>query len=341
MSFRRLLLLVMLVATPAFGAPVPGGEVRVERTERAMDCPGEQALVQAALAHGAAPAVTPGTPLQIAVRFDADQSSLQAVIRASGAKTGERLLRTEGTDCAKLAEAVAVVVAVLLDLVPPEAAAAFDAPAADQPPAPAAQPPSLPAPAEPPASPPPRAPGKVAAAAGRPLDALLRGEGALTTGFLGGAFTPAVDAAVILRRGRWEGGLGGLWLAPREAPFNDIAGTRVDLSLLLGFAEGCLALVRSPRDVWDGWVCSRVAAGRLGGSGQGFDHPRTSHALWVGAGPALAFRVRITRVLSLRAALSGLVTLGDHSFLVDGYGSAFDTPPFSAALAAGPELSIL
>jgi hypothetical protein len=55
----------------------------------------------------------------------------------------------------------------------------------------------------------------------------------------------------------------------------------------------------------------------------------------------MAFRVRMTSVLSLRASLSGIVTLGNHSFFVDGYGSAFDSPPLSAALAVGPELSIL
>src|SRR2546423_13622206 len=126
MLFRRLLLLVLLlllVANPALCEPVPGGEVRVERTERALGCPGEQAFVQTALAQGAAPTTTPSVPLEVSVQFDGDQSSLRAVIRASGAKTGERLLRTEGTDCGKLAEAAAVVVAVLLDLVPPEAAA--------------------------------------------------------------------------------------------------------------------------------------------------------------------------------------------------------------------------
>src|SRR4051794_33792267 len=116
MLFRRLLLLVVLVANPALGEPVPGGEVRVERTERALGCPTEQALVRAALAHGAAPPTAPSTPLAVSVQFDGDQSSLRAVIRASGAKTGERLLRTDGTDCGKLAEAAAVVVAVLLDL---------------------------------------------------------------------------------------------------------------------------------------------------------------------------------------------------------------------------------
>jgi hypothetical protein len=132
-----------------------------------------------------------------------------------------------------------------------------------------------------------------------------------------------------------------MWLASRERPFTNIAGTQVELALTLGFADGCRSLIGSPHGLWDGWLCARVAAGRLTGTGQGFDHPRTSHSWWVGAGPALAFRVRITRVLSLRASLSGLVTLGNHSFVVDGYGPAFDTPPFSAALGVGPELSIL
>jgi hypothetical protein len=292
------------------------------------------------LAHGAAPSVTPRTPLELSVQFDGDQSSLRALIRVSGAKTGERLLRTDGADCGKLAEAAAVVVAVLLDLVPPETAGSFEGPAAATPPAARVEPQPPPAPPLPlavPATPPPAAGPRAAP----PLSVLVRGDGAITVGFLGAAFTPAVDVAAIVRRGRWEAALGSMWLASHQAPFPDIPGTKVDLVLTLGFAEGCLTLVRAPRGLWDGWLCGRVAAGRLSGTGQGFDHPRASHTSWVGAGPALAFRVRITRVLSLRASLSGLVTLGDHSFVVDDYGPAFDTPPFSAALGAGPELSIL
>ncbi|MES1189338.1 MAG: hypothetical protein ABUL60_36315 [Myxococcales bacterium] len=342
MLFRRFLLLVLLVTNQALGEPVPGGEVRVERTERALACPSEQALVQAALAHGAAPPTPSSTPLEVLVQFDGDQSSLRALIRASGAKTGERVLRTEGADCAKLADAAAVVVAVLLDLVPPEAAASFDEPPAPLPSAEVTEPepkvasPSpSPSPPTPPVTSPPRSP------AAAPLSALFRGEGALTLGFLGGAFAPAVDVAASVRRGGWEGSLGGMWLASRDAPFTDIAGTKVALSLTLAFGEGCFALAQSQRGRWDGWWCGRVAAGRLTGNGQGFDHSRASHSLWVGAGPGLAFRLSITRVLSVRASLTGLVTLANHSFVVDGYGPAFDTPRFSAALGLGPELSIL
>lgn len=339
MLFRRFLLLVVFLTKPAFGEPVPGGDVRVERTERALGCPSEHALVQATLAHGAAPPATSSAPLTISVRFDGDPSSLTALIRASGAKTGERLLSTEGVDCAKLADATAVVVAVLLDLVPPEEAVSLGAPAPVAPPAEQAAPtvPAARAPA-PPSSPPAPVPN---GAALPPLSVLVRGEGAITLGFSGGALKPAAAVAASLRGRRWEGSLGGMWLASREQPFNEIPGTHVDLALTLGFADGCLALASSSRGVWDGWLCARVAAGRLTGKGQGFDHPRASHSLWAGAGPGLAFRVGVTRVLSLRASLTGLVTLGNHSFVVDGYGPAFDTPPFSAALGVGPELSIL
>src|SRR3954471_800252 len=176
MLLRRLLLLVALVTNPALGEPVPGGQVRVERTERALGCPGEAAFVRAALAQGTAPTTTPATPLEVSVQFDGDQSSLQASIRVTGAKTGERLLRTEGTDCAKLAEAAAVVVAVLLDLVPPKATASFEAPAPAAPP-PARiepQPAAVPPPRAPPATPPRALPHGGAAA---PLHVLVRGEG--------------------------------------------------------------------------------------------------------------------------------------------------------------------
>src|SRR3954469_3360988 len=140
MILRRVLLFSALVASPAFAEPVPGGDVRVERGEGAVDCPTEKELVQSALALGSAPGDA-ATGSNISVRFDRDGTAYRALVSSSGQKTGERELRTDDSDCRRLADAVTVVVAVLLDIVPAEAAASFDvarpAPAPTAPPAPA------------------------------------------------------------------------------------------------------------------------------------------------------------------------------------------------------------
>jgi len=340
MLFRRLLPLSMLVASPALAAPVPGGEVHVERTERALGCPSEQDLVKAALALGAAPLVASTTPTELVVRFDGDESSLRVMVRATGGKTGERLLRTEGADCTKLAEAAAVVVAVLLDLTPPEAAASFEVVAPATAP-PTTEPPLAPAPAPPARSTPVLLPPRRAPTAKPALEALIRGAGMLTIGALGGTVTPGFGGAAAIRRARWEVALGASWLGARQVPFTQIPGTRVDLTLSSGMADGCFQLTRSLSGGYAGSLCGQVAVGRISGTGHGFDHPRAGHVFWFGMGPALAFRVRVTRVLSLRASLSGLVSLGNAPFVVDDYGTAFKSAPFSAILAAGPELSIL
>jgi hypothetical protein len=254
MAARRLFLLFLLLAFPARGEPVPGGEVRVERGPGALACPGEQELVQAALGLGAPPAARSGAAQEILVRFDGDGAALRVLVRASGPKSGERELRTEGPDCSKLAQATAVVVAVLLDLVPAEAVASFDdMTAAESVPAPgpnpaaaASLPPPAPLPSQAPT--PPRQPASSSRSA---FELAARAEGALALGLLGGAVTPLAGGSAALRRDAWEASLGGAWVAPRRFPFDGIAGTSVELALAFGFGEACLRLAGTPVSLWD------------------------------------------------------------------------------------------
>ena len=310
-----------------------GGEVRVVKSARASGCPSETELVRAALALGSAPVAPAAEPVVIDVVFDGDEASLRALVIARGSKTGERELKTAATDCTKLADSVAVVVAVLLDLVPPDAVASFEAPdTTPQPPplAPAAPP-------VPPAQPPPRE-APPSRAAGPPLEVWLRAEGGIAVGPLGPVVSPWLGGAAGLRRERWQLGVGGAWFTPRELPFDPIPGTHVDLSLATGFAEGCFGfpLGRS----WDTWACALFSAGVLTGAGQDFDHDETKREVWLAAGPRADVRLRLGRDLALRLALAGLVTLVERTFTVDGYGEAFTTPPVSATASLGLELTI-
>jgi hypothetical protein len=341
MSLRRLPLFVTLLAAPALAEPVPGGDVRVERSEPAFDCPAEHDLVRAALALGAAPEGKGSSGTNIVVRFERDVTAYRAVVSATGQKTGERELRTNDADCRRLADAVAVVVAVLLDIVPPDAEGSFEpaAPAAPKPtPAPLAPPPKTPSPAPTREAPPsaPVSPG----AAKRAWKVSLRAEGALTFGLLGAAVSPTLGGAAAVARGRFEAALGGFWVVPREVPFDPLLGTSVRLTLALGNADGCYRFASGPTRAWETWICGRFLAGVLGGDGRGFDHHFPHHEPWFGLGPAFALRLPLSRAFSFRVGANATVTLGNHTFRVENYGTAFDSPPLSAGVSLGPEWTI-
>jgi hypothetical protein len=339
--FFRVLPFLLAFGTGAAAGPVRSGEVRVLRSERALECPPEDELVRAALALGTAPVQPAGEPVSIVVVFDGDGSSLRALVSARGSKTGERELETEGADCAKLAEAVAVVVAVLLDLVPPDTVASSELPREEPPepppplPAPPPAPEPMPAPRPARVVVPPRVPART-----EPLVPWLRGEGGLAVGLLGGVVSPWLGGAAGVRLGRWQLGLGGAWVGPRDVPFDPVPGTRIDLALAYGRGEGCLWFADALRRDWDIGVCAEFAAGVLTGAGRGFDNPETRHELWLAAGPRADLRVGLSRALSLRLAVAALVTLGRRTFVVRGYGDAFETPPVSGVLSVGPALAI-
>lgn len=336
---NRLLLALLLVVAPLHAEPVPGGEVHVERSDRAFDCPNEAELVKAALALGTAP-TTPGTtPISIAVRFDRAPSAYVASVSASGQKAGERELRADDPDCRRLADSVAVVLAVLLDLVPPEAAASFEPLASNEPgpSAPAAKSTVTAAVAPPPVTP-PVAPPPSPSETSTPFFLSLRAEGALAFGLLGSAVTPYVGGAVALGRGRFAAALGGDWVAPRTVPFS--GSTAVHLGLAYGFADGCFRAVPSSAAGWDTSLCARFAAGVFAGDGRGFDHHFPQQKAWFAAGPQGAIRYRFGPALALRFDALLLVLLGHQTLVVQDQGAAFKSSPLAAGLGFGPELTI-
>jgi len=336
----RLLLLLLLGVAPVRAEPVPGGEVHVERSDRAFDCPNEAELVQATLALGTAPAAAGTTPIAIAVRFDRDPRSYVATVSATGRKAGERELSTEDSDCRRLADSVAVVLAVLLDLVPPAAAASFEPPAPAEP----AAKPAAPKPAPPPVVPPPSTPSPPRSQSEPvpPLVISFRAEGALAYGLLGDAVSPYVGGAVAVGRGPFALSLGGDWVAPRDQAFDKIQNqnTRVHVGLAYGFADGCFGTEQSAARGWNGSVCGRLAAGLFSGDGRGFDHHFPQQKAWFAAGPVGTLRYRLTPALGLRFDALVLVALGHQTLVVQSIGAAFKSSPLAAGLGFGPELTI-
>lgn len=338
--------LLLLFAAPAGAEPVPGGEIHVERSDRAFDCPNESELVNATLALGSAPAAPGTAPISIAVRFDRDPSSYVATVSTTGQKEGERELRADDADCKRLADSVAVVLAVLLDLVPPDARPAA-APASLAPapnPAPPAKPTAKPRAPAPPAASLRASPVETRRAAPEPpLIASVRAEGALAYGLLGDAVSPVVGGAVALGRGPVIVALGGDWVDPRNVAFDRPARTDVHLTLAYGFADGCFRPFETATRGWDGSLCGRFAAGVFSGDGRGFDRHFPKHDAWFAAGPLASLRYRVGRAFALRLDALGLIALGHQTLRAEGYGGlgvAYRSLPLAGGLAFGPELSI-
>lgn len=337
----RLLSLLLLVVAPLRAEPVPGGEVHVERSDRAFDCPNEAELVKSTLALGTAPAAAGSTPISVAVRFDRDPGSYVATVSASGEKAGKRELRAGDADCRRLADSVAVVLAVLLDLVPPPAAASFEPLAPGESPAkPAVPKPEARPPAASPASAP--APAMPRTEAVAPLVTSFRAEAGLAYGLLGSAVSPYAGGAVAVGRGPFALSLGADWVAPRDAPFDKIQNEnpRVHVGLAYGFADGCFGAGQSAARRLRGSLCGRFAAGVFAGDGRGFDRHFPQQKAWFAAGPLGALHFRLSPALGLRFDALVLVALGHQTLLVRGYGAAFKSSPLAAGVSFGPELTI-
>jgi hypothetical protein len=110
-----------LAAAPSLAAPL-SAEVTVERAPEAADCPSAGELQAAIERIVQRPVVAAhGERLVADVQFlrgkDGNQG-FEALVRLAGAKQGERRLTDTGGSCAPLAQAVAVTLALLVDLGP-------------------------------------------------------------------------------------------------------------------------------------------------------------------------------------------------------------------------------
>jgi len=91
--------------------------VSVDRAPAAVDCPSAEALtagVEAIVGRPLAESADSRT-MQVRVQFFRSEAGYEARLRLTGAREGERVLFDNGPNCAALADAVAVTVALLFD----------------------------------------------------------------------------------------------------------------------------------------------------------------------------------------------------------------------------------
>lgn len=243
----------------------------VTRGARATDCPDAAALAREVERMNGKPSIDPAAtgPVRTRLHVEIEHATggYSAVIRALGAKTGERRLTDLGPGCGNLADALALTLALILDDEkrssiapegPEERAARLE-------------------------------PNRQDRGATEP-NATVRGAVEAAAGIQAGALPrPSLVAAA---RGRLEIADGvlleaGGFIAPAETIDHATSDGQVTLELASAFAGVCLRLAGAPRTT-SALVCAEPYVGRLRGTGHGFDvdRPPQNH-LWLAGGLAL------------------------------------------------------
>jgi hypothetical protein len=270
---------------------------------------------------------------------DAEARRVHVVITVSGAglaasvtvhdgqgrAVGERRLTSPHRDCAELAAAVGLAIAIVID---PAGAWGRRADRWDES-APASQPQSAPAPVESAAAPPPpnRSPEKLEVRRAQPAPprpgvplVWLVGAGPLLSLGAAPGVTGGLAVQVGVRRGAWSLALEGRADYPREA---SVGGGAVSAFVAAGALVPCRHFGRFA-------VCGVVLAGGLRGAARDLAESRDDVTPYAAAGARLAVEVGLGRrwALRLQGDLLGTIT---PTTLTVGTQEVWKTPPVSGA----------
>jgi len=281
-------------------APPPADDLALELAwEAPAGCPdlaGERAEIRRRVGASERPTSAQPVAARGEIRADASGGYVLSLRTEVGGIAGERALA--GQDCHQLAEAAALVLALLIN------------PMASAQPAPPAPPPVAP----PPPSPSPPAPARQRSGLGLGIDADLAG--GVLPGPAGG-----LAARLFYQRGLIMAvvEIGGF--LPKQKPAPVLPGATASFYRLESALELCAAT--RPGRRLGGGVCFGGAMVRLYGESAGVSSPGASAAYWFEALLEAAGHVAITSALRLRmaAALHGLGSRPD--FAVLGLGSVY------------------
>lgn len=334
--------MVLMGASEAIAAPLP--RLVVVRSAEASDCPDAESLASAVERQMQRPALDPKSEdpsgAVYEVRIVRTREGYAATLLA-GDQT--RDLSDPGSNCAELAEALALTLAIVLDSDPA-------APPAAQPEAPAqaTPPPSAPRPSPRPAPKAPASAPLASSSSARRLHAdvsLGLGE---TVGFLSPvSFALLGDA--WLRYGRASFGAGVFFL-PSNTITNADAG-HVDLQLLTGSAFLCGLVWKSSASIRFS-LCGSSLLGAVWGEGSGRPQNRRAAAPWVALGSMGLLEGHLAWRLGFSLRLGAFVPLLRQRFTatrLEGVGAEaqgktvtlFEPPPIAGFLVAALHWSIL
>lgn len=321
---------IALAAAPdALAAGLP--TVAVHRTEDASSCPDARALAARVAAQMKAAALDPleegastaaGAKIEpgLDVQIYRSEKGFTAVMRA-GTKT--RQLSDDGANCAGLADALAISIAILLDTEP--------LPPPPEPP-PSPEPPPVTPPA-PPAPAPPRVPASFPEV--RSFHVSLALSGAITEGLVG-SLAASISGELELRVGRFSIAGGVLALPGQTIPF---ASARfplgeVDVSLVTGFLRAC-GTIYGNGDAERLALCAAPVIGSIRGEGHNYVPERSTADLWVAAAASALYQRRIAGPFSLGSRATLFVPFTRQVFTVENLGR-LDRTPSTAAFTSAP-----
>ncbi|MFT3776626.1 MAG: hypothetical protein QM820_65640 [Minicystis sp.] len=274
----------------------------------------------------------PPSPLTVsAVVSDDPAGGLRVQLEAAGAG-GTRVRELHAASCEALADATALILALMID--PAAVAAAPPAPPAPEPTSPpASKPASSPGPE--PTSPPAPRPTSPPAPSLRPRFHLLAWALADAGTLPGVAFAAGGAAALSLGALRFELSAGA-WPS-RSAVIAARPTAGGDVSLVAGSAGACYGLLApGPFDLAP---CLAMEIGRLHASGFGVTTPGEGNALWAAAKGGARFAwspaSRVAIVLRLEAA----VPFVRRAFVVENLGEVHRPGPVSGRAGGGVEIS--
>ena len=299
-----------LLAGSAIAAPATAS-IQSTHAAGAADCPDAAQLArqvndglgrQALIATGGAGAQAAGSRVDVA--FDRAGHGYAATVHVGGAGGGTRKLANAGPGCGALANAVAVLLTVVLDTdVAPQADAndrnASGAGAATS------------------------RSGRVAGHDG--LNADLGVGGGVAEGLVGG-WSPTLGLAGTLAYRHWALRLGGLWLPSKTS---DVGPGRVDVGLAVARAALCATTGTDRSRVTFG-LCAQQQIGWMRGRGVDFDAGnRTADHLWLAAGAAIVASGSFERSFGWEVEAGAVRLLQQQRFVVDNLGTGFQSDPFA------------
>jgi hypothetical protein len=324
MGLRRGVLVVLAAAVVLVPLTARAeGDLSVTRDEGAMRCPDGEALGRLARASYALSLPPPAHVYS--VFFERSGGAYRAeIVDDTAGRT--RRLEDNGTSCAALAHAAAVVLATMWgsehDEPGPSPPAVVPAPPAAQAPPPPAAP--EPSPDErsaraAPGSSPSRRPRGVFGVGGALAVAVVR------------PVAPALFAEAGLQIAHASLAAGVLWIPTQTIA---VAPGTIGVRLVAGSLRGCAFL----GDATELGLCAKLFAGQLHAAGAGYDADAQGDRPWFALEPAVFVERSLVEPIRVRADAGIAIPLHAEAFDIRGGGVAYDTPAVGGLFALAIEL---
>jgi len=277
----------------------------------AADCPdaGKLArIVNDGLGRAAVAPAGPGAPsapLRVGVTFERAARGYAATVEIAGAHGGTRRLSNGGPGCGALANAVGVLLVVVLD-----SDADADGASARSDRSGAAS---------------TRSPSAAPTAALARTNADVGFGGGVAEGLVGG-WSPTLGVGGTVAYDRWAARLNALWLPSKTSDTGPgrvavgLAAARLALCVRTGADRARLSL----------GLCAQQQLGWMRGRGYDFEAgDRTADHLWLAAGVAIVASGALERAFGWELEAGAVRLLREQRFVVDNFGTAFQSDPFA------------